>query len=143
MKNKLIYLCGPMTGLTIEQYSKWRKYVQNEFAEINPSWKCFNPADHFNFGDVEKGIITDKQAMDIDLYHLKQSDIVLYYANDGGKSLGSMAEIAIAYDHNIPIICTNPKSNMQNLHPWIETMCNKIFDNLEDAIQFIVEHYFI
>lgn len=143
MKNKLCYLCGAMSGLTVEEYSTWRKYVQQSLEDIHPEWKCFNPADHFNFEDVDKGIITDKQAMDIDLYHLRRSDIVLYCSNDGGKSLGSMAEIAIAYDHNIPIICANLNTDVQKLHPWIETMCNKIFVNLDDAIQYIVEHYFI
>lgn len=139
MKNKLIYLGGKMTGLSVKEYSEWREKIQDRFYMMDEHYRCFNPAKHFSFEDVEKGIITDKQAMDIDLYKLRRSDLMVVDFRHGSDSLGTMAEIGIAYDHQIPIlgIC----ENVQNLHPWIVSMCNKFFENEYDLVFYAAEHY--
>lgn len=135
---KSIYLCGAMAGLTTQEYSEWRNYIQNKFLEINSDWKCFNPAHHFDFVDVTNGEITERQAMDIDLYNLRRSDLVIFDSY-GPKSLGSMAEIAIAYDRKIPVLGIN--IDHKELHPWIEAMCTKFFDNYNDCIQYAASHF--
>ena len=136
---KRVYLGGAMTHLTKDQYSYWRSYVQKmiECGAVNA--ECFNPANHFDFEDVTNGYITDKQAMDIDLYNLRRSDVLLANFSLFAKSLGTMAELAIAFDRNIPIIGVN--ASEEELHPWIEAMCTKIFNNLDDAVEYIVNHY--
>lgn len=137
--HKQIYLCGAISNLTKEQYSVWRRDVQNRFEGINSDWRCFNPARHFCLEDVAAGKITDKQAMDIDLYQLRRSDLVFANFDFKPDSIGSAMEIGIAYDSNIPIIGVNPSG--YELHPWIKDMCTRIFDDIDSAIQFAVEQY--
>jgi hypothetical protein len=55
------------------------------------------------------------------------------------QSLGTMSEIAIAYDRRIPIIGFNIAD--QDLHPWQVCMCERIFDKINDLIEYVKEFY--
>ena len=55
------------------------------------------------------------------------------------NSIGTMAELAIAYEHRIPIIGINECN--KELHPWQIEMCDRIFDDMDEAIQFIGDYY--
>ena len=54
-------------------------------------------------------------------------------------SLGSMSELAIAYDRRIPIIGLD--DNKQELHPWQIEMCNRIFDDINEMLDYVVDYY--
>ena len=54
-------------------------------------------------------------------------------------SLGSMSELAIAYDRRIPIIGFD--DNKQELHPWQIEMCNRIFDDMDEMLDYVEDYY--
>ena len=63
--------------------------------------------------------------------------IIVDFANP--KSLGTMAEIAIAYEHRIPVIGLN-ESGIE-LHPWQIEMCNKIFSDKNKLVNYVIDYY--
>ena len=78
--------------------------------------------------------------MEFDLYKVRNSDLIIVNFNDP-NSLGTMAELAIAYEKRIPIIGLNEDRN--ELHSWQIEMCARIFDNIGDMIMYVKDYYLI
>ena len=142
MSKYFAYLAGGMGKFGKENFdegNRWRKYCKQtlESCECDFKVKVCNPQDFFNFVD-EPQYETQSEVMRLDLHKLKNSNIVIINFNDM-YSLGSMAEIAIAYDRNIPIIGLN--ENNQILHPWQVCMCERIFSDIDKMLDYIEDFY--
>jgi nucleoside 2-deoxyribosyltransferase len=143
MRDYTIYLCGGMGKFGKENFdegNRWRKYCKQalETCECNYRVNVINPNDYFNFVDEPPQYNTQDEVMRFDLHKLRNSDLVIMNFNDM-YSLGSMAEIAIAYDRNIPIIALN--ENDQDLHPWQVCMSERIFNNIDEMLDYIEDFY--
>ena len=143
MKNYIVYLCGGMGKFGKENFdegNKWRKYCKRvlENYDCNYMVSAINPNDYFNFVDEPPQYETQDEVMRLDLYKLRNSDLVIVNFNDM-YSLGSMAEIAIAYDRGIPIIGLNDGG--QKLHPWQECMAERIFGDIDKMLDYIQDFY--
>lgn len=142
MRNYHIYLSGGMQKFgkdNFEEGNKWRKYCKNalETYECDYKVKVCNPNDLFNFKD-EPQYETEREVMNLDLHKLRQSDLVIVNFNDKW-SLGTMSEIAIAYDRGIPVIGLNEIE--QELHSWQVCMCERIFNNIDEMLDYIEDFY--
>lgn len=142
MRNYNIYLSGGMQKFgkdNFEEGNKWRKYCKNalEICECDYKVKVCNPNDLFNFKD-EPQYETVREVMNLDLHKLRQSDLVIVNFNDKW-SLGTMSEIAIAYDRGIPVIGLNEIE--QELHSWQVCMCERIFNNIDEMLDYIEDFY--
>lgn len=139
--DNLIYLSGGMQNFGSKDFNKsnnWRVDIKNWIVEITDNkWTAFNPNEHWNFVD-EYEDFDDLESMKLDLFKLKKSDLVIYNNNDP-FSRGSMAEIAIAYDHGIPVLLLNEENN--EIHPWQKAMSERIFTDREDLMLYILNHY--
>ena len=139
MENVKIYLSGGMGNISFEEQSKWRKQIINEI-EINCHCEkkpiFFNPVDYYNFTDVRYK--TEREVMHFDLNALRHSDLVIVNFNDP-NSLGTCAELAIAYEMKIPIIGINKDG--YKLHPWLECFCDRMCDDIREAVDYVVEFY--
>ena len=139
MKDRLVYLSGAISGIPEEEAYEWRDDVENFFEQLDLPWlHVFNPVTHFSQLGLKLGHYTDDDIMNLEIYKLRNSDIVFYNCHYP-KSLGSMAELAIAYERGIPILAFN--ENNEELHPWIKGMCTKIFKTKEELIHYFVNHY--
>lgn len=143
MKTITIYLCGGMGKFgkdNFEEGNKWRIYCKNviERCESNYNGIVINPNDYFNFRDDPPLYKSDREVMNLDLNKLRYCDLVIINFNDM-YSLGSMAEIAIAYDRRIPIIGLNESS--EELHPWQTAMCERIFTNIDEMLDYVEDFY--
>ena len=139
METFKIYLAGGMTNLTFEEQNAWRLDIKNvlERYECDYNVKCINPVDYYNFTD-SSAYDSDLEVMSFDLNKVKNSDMLIVNFNNV-YSLGTMAEIAIAYDRGIPIIGLNEEE--QTLHTWQYCMCSKIFTDREDMLYYIMNYY--
>lgn len=142
MKKYTIYLCGGMANFGKENFSEsnsWRKYckIALEGCECKYDVEAINPNDFYNFYD-KPAYASEREVMNFDLYKLRNSDLVLVNFNDI-YSLGSMAEIAIAFENRIPVIGILGKD--QELHPWQKCMCERIFFDLNGAVDYIQDFY--
>lgn len=139
METIKIYLSGGMGNLSLEEQSRWRQQV---IDSIRFNYECekkavfFNPVDYYNFEEVRYK--TQKEVMNFDLNGLRHSDLVIVNFNDP-SSLGTCAELAIAYDMKIPIIGIN-KDNKE-LHPWLECFCDRMCYSLKEAVEYVADFY--
>lgn len=139
METVKIYLSGGMGSLSMEEQSKWRSQI---IKEIKFNCECekkpifFNPVDYYNF--EEKQHKTEREIVEFDLNAVRNSDLIIVNFNDP-KSLGTCAELAIAYDKHIPIVGIN-KDGVQ-LHPWLDTFTTRMCDSVREAVDYVVDFY--
>lgn len=143
MESLNIYLCGGIGKFGKENFDEgnaWRVYCKNtlENYECNFQVRVCNPNDYYNFYDEPSRYQTQAEIMDFDLYKLRNSDLIIVNFNDK-YSLGSMAEIGIAYDRGIPIIGVDV--HRQDLHPWQTCMCERIFHDMDEMLDYIEDFY--
>ena len=143
MRNFQIYLCGGMGKFGKEEFDKgndWRKYCKTALEDCDCDYKVHvvNPNDYFNFLDEPPRYKTQKEVMNFDLNKLRHSDLVIANFNDK-YSLGSMSEIAIANDRGIPVIGLDV--DKQELHPWQVEMCERIFDDIDEVLDYVEDFY--
>lgn len=135
-----IYLSGGMGSLSWEEQTKWRKQIIDaiKYGDYDYEKKpvFFNPVDYYNFQEVLYK--SQREVMEFDLHNLRNSDIIIVNFNDP-NSLGTCAELAVAYEMKKPIIGIN-KDN-KKLHPWLECYCNRMCKDLREAVEYVVEFY--
>jgi nucleoside 2-deoxyribosyltransferase len=140
METCRIYLSGGMGSLSFEEQSKWRKQVTNAILFGDYNWEkkpiFFNPVDYYNFTDVKYK--TEREVVEFDLNALRHSDLVIVNFNDP-KSLGTCAELAIAYEMKIPVIGINI-DNLE-LHPWLVEFTTRMCDSIKEAVEHVVDFY--
>lgn len=139
METVKIYLSGPMSGVSFEEQSKWRKQIINEIkvnchCEKKPVF--FNPVDYYNFTEVKYK--SEREVMEFDLNALRNSDLVIVNFNNP-KSVGTISELAIAYELKIPIIGINKDEH--ELHPWLVEFVNRMCKDIREAVEYTVEFY--
>lgn len=138
-----IYLCGGMGKFGKDEFYKsnnWRMYCRDtlENCECDYKVKTINPNDYFNFIEDPPRYVSQREVMELDLHKLRNSDLVIANFNDM-YSLGSMAELAIAYDRCIPIIGLD--IDKQELHTWQIEMCNRIFEDIDKMLDYVEDYY--
>lgn len=143
MKNMTIYLCGGMGKFGKENFdvgNMWRKHCKEELEnyECDYKVKAVNPNEFFNFRDEPPQYESQLEVMKLDLHKLRNSDLVIVNFNDM-YSLGSMAELAIAYERRIPVIGLD--TNSQTLHPWQICICERIFNDIDEMLRYVKDFY--
>lgn len=134
-----IYAAGGMTGLSEAEMCTWRKLLKNLIANATAhKVAVFDPTEHFSFEELKDNLITDKETMNIDLWNLSDSDLVVMNFNNP-QSIGTAVELGFAHAKGIPVIGLNEHD--YPLHAWQKEMCVKIFLDLEDLFLYMVKHY--
>ena len=135
-----IYLAGGVTGLTLEEANAWRikiiELLKNTDGYYRP--RCINPTDYYNYS-MPSDSYTQREIMDFDFNKVRTSDLIIVNFN-APKSLGTAAELAIAYDRGIPILGLCEAG--EDIYPWQKDMCLKIFGNMEALVAY-VRGYFL
>ena len=123
-----------------KESNMWRIYCKKtlENCECDYNVKAINPNDYFNFKEEQPKYVSQREIMELDLHKLRNSNLVIVNFNDM-YSLGSMSELAIAYDRRIPIIGLD--ANKQELHQWQIEMCNRIFDDIDKMLDYVEDYY--
>ena len=134
-----IYLSGGMGSLSFEEQSQWRQQIQDAIKcdydyEKKPVF--FNPIDYYNFTEVRYR--SQREVMEFDLNALRNSDLIIVNFNDP-TSLGTCAELAIAYEMKIPIVGIN--ENGYKLYPWLIEFTTRMCDDIKEAIEHVVDFY--
>lgn len=143
MKDYHIYTAGGMGKFGKNEFNKannWRVFCKNtlENCDCDYKVKVCNPNDYFNFVDDEPKYSSQKEVMLLDLHKVRTSDLLIVNFNDMG-SLGTMCEVAIAYENKIPVIGLD--TDGQLLHPWQIEMCNRIFTDINEMLDYIEDFY--
>ena len=139
-KNVSIYLAGGMGDISFEEQTKWRIQIKEAilygFYEYTYKPLFFSPPMYYNF--EEQNHNTEKEVMNFDLNRLRNSDLVIVNFNVP-NSIGTAMEVAIAYEHRIPIIGIN--EDKYELHSWLEESVTRMCCNMKEAIRHVVDYY--
>lgn len=84
-----------------------------------------------------------------------EAEYVFYYKNDNVKAykhiktgvvielcckiFGTAEELAVAYEHRIPVVALNENKN--EIHPWLVECCTRICESREELVDHICEFY--
>ena len=147
MRELNIYLCGGMGKFGKENFDKgnnWRLYCKKVLEDMGENNGidviATNPNDYFNFLDEEPKYASEREVMEFDIHKVRNSDLIIIYFNDV-YSLGSMAELAIAYERRIPVVGLN--LDEQELHPWQAEMTTRIFTDIDEMLGYIEWFYML
>ena len=145
METLNIYLAGGMQKFGKKDFNEsnyWRVHIEQELMKLDcgRQTRICNPNDYYSFYDNSPRYSTMREVMEFDLNKVRNSDLIIVNFNDL-KSLGTMAELAIAYEHRIPVLglCTEESYSM--LHPWQKEMCNRIFGDMDEMLDYVEDYY--
>ena len=138
IKMKKIYLCGAMGCYdNPEEYMFWRRKIASIYENIAD---VFDPSEFYNY--EQRMHKTEKEVMEYEIYNLKKADLVILNTDRVHESIGSIMEIAIAKQNNIPILAFGNEEKIDHLHPWIKECIFRYEINMPDAINY-VDKYFL
>lgn len=142
-KKITVYLAGGMGKFgkdNFDESNHWRVYCKKilESFEGKYNINVVNPNDYFNFLEEPPRYASQREIMEFDINKVRNSDLIIMNFNDMW-SLGSMAELAIAYERRIPVIGLD--IDKQELHPWQIEMCTRIFNNIDEMLDYIEDFY--
>ena len=147
METLNIYLAGGMQKFGKKDFNEsnyWRVHIEQELMKLDcgRQTRICNPNDYYSFYDNSPRYSTMREVMEFDLNKVRNSDLIIVNFNDL-KSLGTMAELAIAYEHRIPVLglCTEESYSM--LHPCQKEMSNRIFCDIDELIEYVVHYYVV
>lgn len=141
MKPK-VYLAGPIAGLSFDDATTWRILAKGLLADSGiDAYSPLRNKEYFkdinkfeNKGYEEFPLSTSKAVVCRDFLDCTTSNVVIVYLL-GAKSIsiGTVMEIAWAYQARVPIILVMEKDNLHS-HCMVNECANFKVDNLEDAI---------
>ena len=146
VKNFLVYLCGPIRGLTVEECRTYFNHAASLFPfnvlPLSPlRFREFGP-----FGSVicdcfEDEIMgTQKGIMSRDFFDVQRADVVI--ANFLGAkvpSIGSMFELAWCHQAHKPVVLVmEPEGNVHD-HPFVREACDFRVTTIEEAVATAVK----
>lgn len=149
MKDRyLLYLSGPITGLSWHEATAWRRYVR---GNMPPSIMVADPLrDKAPFLENEQKLADDYSALTVlaspkgittrDRFDCQLADMVLVYFEQALKtktvSIGSILEIAWADAWRKPIVVVMTPENV-HWHSMIREVAGYIVPTLDEAISVI------
>lgn len=133
------YLAGGMSGLSYKEQMEWRDDIQFKIMDeadgsFAPYFFC--PPNYYQpNGEFHR---SEREVRNFNLDRLRCSDIVIVNFNVP-NSIGTAQELAVAFEHRIPVIGLNENKN--ELHPWLYECCTRICETREELIEYICNFY--
>lgn len=123
-----------------DEGNKWRVYCKSVLENYECDYKVniINPNSFFNFIENPPRYNNQREVMEFDLNKVRHSDLIICNFNDM-HSLGTMAELAIAYESRIPVIGLD--IDKQTLHPWQIEFCTRIFNDMDEMLDYVEDFY--
>jgi nucleoside 2-deoxyribosyltransferase len=132
---QFIYLSGPMGGCSFKDMSEWRKYVADKLN--SDTLKCILPTR--SFSEDSKPIESDKWINRRDYFDCVRSQCILVNFKDMKTiSIGTVMEIAWAYQKQIHIVCICEPDGPQN-HPMLKDAITHEVATLDEGIAAVKE----
>jgi nucleoside 2-deoxyribosyltransferase len=137
---KIIYLAGPITGLSYEGATSWRQYAIEKLKPIfglSPmrgkdyllDKQCLAAE-----GYSDTVLSTPKAITARDRFDCQRADLlIINLAGAQRISIGTMIEIGWADSKRIPIILVMERGNVHE-HAMVSETCNFIVNTLDEAI---------
>lgn len=141
--NFFVFLSGPITGLNFSDSVSWRNEVISKFPKNIIGFSPMRGKDHLkneiDIKDHYDHILSQPKSINrMDYFDVKRSDAILVNLLGTKRiSIGTVMEIAWAYEMGKPIVIAMEKNNMHQ-HAMINECADFVVDNLDLAIEVIV-----
>jgi len=135
MPRPTVYLCGKMAGLSKEEMNEWRDKAADDLVEAG--YKVLNPVET-DFGTNP----SDSEIIHSNDFQIRNSDIILAELDYENVSIGTICEIVEARRQGKPVITWGTAYNIIN-HPHIKGRITRHCEDLESAVQYIIENYYL
>lgn len=140
----MVYLAGPITGITYGECTEWREYVKDnineEIATLSPMrGKQFIKERVTSNGKIgmsfEDSLLASTKGINTrDYFDVQRADAILVnFLGAEIVSIGTVMEIAWARAFNKPVVCCMEKDNIHN-HAMLNYACGYICSTLESGI---------
>lgn len=142
MKNKQLYLCGKMGGLTYKEYTQWREQIKVELlsrCDSNVDLTIISPPDFFHMEETLHD--NELEVMNWELNRVRNSNVVIANLNFN-NSTGSNIEIYEAWRNNIQVVALWDKENYPQ-HPWIENMVTRTFKTMDELSDYVNYYHMV
>lgn len=135
MKKLNVYLSGNVRNAE-DDFQNWRDECF-DYAQYYNNLNFIDPVKYFNY--TNKQPKTSKQCLDLFMYVIEKSDVLLVNLDLSNSSIGTAMEIEHAFCKGVPVIGFGwDKLTWYN---WVEERCSVVFENLEEAIIYISGTY--
>lgn len=138
-----VYLAGPISGQSYDGATAWRTLVADELLD---EIECYDPMRGKGYLSGEKGIKDHYDEFNLsrtkgvvarDYFDVQRCDALLVNLLGATKvSIGTVMEIAWAYDKHKPVVLVMEKGNVHE-HGMILECCGYVVGSLEEAIGLI------
>jgi len=126
-----VYLAGKMAGLTYEEMNEWREKAKTWLKDAG--FGILNPVESgINEESEPKEIVMNNKAM------IRKSDIILAEFDNEDPSFGTIGEVIFSSEQRKPVISWG-KYPIGS--PWIQEHVVKHFDELEEAVAYLISCY--
>lgn len=142
-----VYLGGPIDPANaniLRHCLEWRNHAGKELARadigsINPMRGDNHPVAG---GKLDSIPAPPASIVARDLFDISQCDMLLVYWPEASKKrgIGTLMEIGIAYDRDIPVVLVDPGNAIAE-HPWIQVCCTEIYPTLSIALEAIENYW--
>lgn len=126
MRNFTIYLAGGMNGIPMEEYGKRRDKIRNLLTTNKPdnlSLHIVDPSKYYNYD--YKYHETEKEILRWELNKVRNSNLIIVDLTVE-KSVGTIVGV---------------NADKENIHPWLEEICDRTFNNIETGIDYVISYY--
>lgn len=140
---KMVYLSGACKNETYEERASWRRKCGEWFNDFSNDFTVFNPVDYFDYsrGDHQ----SELEVFKFEHRKVKEAAVILVNLKNANQSVGTIAELAWAYEKDIPIIgFYDGENDISHVHEWIKLMCDRTFDGkdaMNNALEYIEDYY--
>jgi len=144
-----IYLCGPITGLTLPDAKSWRHKVKGSLANlaqvIDPTRDSPDTIRRSESAQTRvmtaNRLLHGKQIVKRNRFDIERSDVVLAcFLGTKSVSIGSVGEIFWADAMGKPVIIVREEDNLHN-HDMLNEIATWIFEDLEEAINQVQKFF--
>lgn len=145
MKSMVVYLGGPIRGLTYEDAIGWRNDAIKRLGDIGIS--CYSPmrnkekiAGVDKIGDSYENLkgYSSKEIFERDKFEVVNSDILLFnFLNKKVSIIGSLFELAWGHLLGKYCVVVVDKDSIYAKHPFVKESASIMFEDLDEAIDYI------
>lgn len=130
-----VYLSGAVKYMK-EEFQNWRDECM-DYAKHSDNLNIIDPNKYFNYTDNQP--VTNKQCLDLFMWLVEKSDVLLINLDYSNISCGSMAEVEHAHCYGVPVIGFG--ENPETWYSWAEERCSVVFEDFEEALEYINASY--
>lgn len=139
--NFLVYLAGPITGLTYCGATSWRDYVIDNLPEhlvgMSPlRAKSYLKDEQQIEGSYDETILSSQRGLFArDFFDCNRCDALFVNLRfTEVVSIGTVMEIAWAYQNRIPVVLVMGEEDEIHNHPMIREACPFVVGNIDEGI---------